>query len=57
MILEKLRLFEASLHGDRRYARDWLEQLLHPEFREITRHGVMVDRSEPSGRLLTAKKD
>ncbi|MDV2905229.1 DUF4440 domain-containing protein, partial [Phytobacter diazotrophicus] len=30
MLLEKLRLLECSLHGDRRNDREWLEQLLHP---------------------------
>lgn len=53
MLLEKLRLLECSLHGDRRNDREWLERLLHPEFREITRSGVMVDRSETITSLLS----
>ncbi len=46
MLLEKLRLLECSLHGERRNNREWLERLLHPELLEITRSGVMVDRSK-----------
>ena len=53
MLLEKLRLLECSLHGYRRNDREWLELLLHPEFREITRSGVMVDRSETITSLLS----
>lgn len=55
MLLEKLRLLEYSLHGDRRNDREWLERLLHPEFLEITRSGVMVDRSETITSLLNEK--
>lgn len=55
MLLEKLRLLECSLHGDRRNDRDWLELILHPEFREITRSGVMVNRSETITALLSEK--
>ena len=46
MLLEKLKALECSLHGVRRNDRKWLEQILHPEFREITRSGVIVDRTE-----------
>ncbi|WP_318526422.1 nuclear transport factor 2 family protein [Erwinia billingiae] len=46
MLLEKLKALECSLHGARRNDRKWLEQILHPEFREITRSGVIVDRAE-----------
>jgi len=55
MLLVKLRLLECSLHGDRRNNREWLERLLHPEFREITRSGVMVDRSQTIASLLSEK--
>lgn len=55
MLLEKLRLLECSLHGERRNNREWLERLLHPEFPEITRSGVMVDRSETITSLLNEK--
>jgi len=55
MLLEKLRLLECSLHGDRRNNREWLELILHPEFREITRSGVMVDRSETITSLLSER--
>lgn len=46
MLLEKLKALECSLHGNRRRDRQWLEEILHPDFREITRSGVMVDRNE-----------
>lgn len=55
MLLEKLRLLECSLHDHRRNDREWLERLLHPEFQEITRSGVMVDRSETIASLLSEK--
>jgi len=55
MLLEKLRLLECSLHGDRRNDPEWLELILHPEFREITRSGVTVDRSETIASLLSEK--
>lgn len=55
MLLEKLRLLECSLHGDRRYDREWLELILHPAFREITRSGVMVNRSETITALISEK--
>ncbi|MBK1596609.1 DUF4440 domain-containing protein [Klebsiella pneumoniae] len=55
MLLDKLKLLECSLHGDRRNDREWIEQLLHPEFREITRSGVMVGRSETISSLLSEK--
>ena len=55
MLLEQLRLLEASLHGNRRHDREWLELILHPEFREITRSGVEVDRSETIESLLNEK--
>lgn len=46
MLLEKLIRLECSLHGNKRKDRVWLEQILHKEFREITRSGVLVDRAE-----------
>ncbi|MBP2199087.1 DUF4440 domain-containing protein [Pantoea cypripedii] len=55
MLLETLRLLESSLHSDRRCDREWLEGLLHPEFREITRSGLIVDRSETISCLLSEK--
>lgn len=55
MLLEKLTLLECSLHGDRRNDPEWLELILHPEFREITRSGVTVDRSETIASLLSEK--
>ena len=55
MLLEKLRLLECSLHGERRSDWAWLELILHPEFREITRSGVSVNRSETITALLSEK--
>ncbi len=55
MLLETLRLLECSLHGERRNDTEWLERILHPEFREITRSGVMVERSEAIRSLLSEK--
>ena len=46
MLLEKLTALECSLHGEKRNDRQWLEEVLHPDFREITRSGFMVDRKE-----------
>lgn len=55
MLLEKLRLLECSLNGDKRNDRDWLEHLLHPEFREIIRSGMMVNRSDTIMSLMSEK--
>lgn len=46
MLLEILKRLECSLHGDKRNDREWLEQILHEEFREITRSGMLVGRAE-----------
>ena len=46
MLLEQLKTLERTLHGSRRNDREWLEQILHKEFREITRTGVLVTRTE-----------
>ena len=46
MLLEKLTALECSLHGTQRHDREWLETLLHPEFSEITRSGMWVNRAE-----------
>jgi hypothetical protein len=53
MLLETLKGLECSLHGDKRKEREWLEQILHEEFREITRSGVLVDRAETIEALST----
>ena len=55
MLLEKLKALECSLHGDKRNDRQWLEEVLHPDFREITRSGVMVDRKETIASLAGEK--
>jgi len=54
-LLEKLKALECSLHGARRQERAWLEEILHPEFREITRSGVSVDREETISSLAGEK--
>lgn len=46
MLLDTLKRLECSLHGSRRKDREWLEQILHERFSEITRSGVLVDRAE-----------
>lgn len=46
MLLEKLKTLECTLHGVKRNDLEWLEYLLHPEFREIRRSGVLVNRKE-----------
>lgn len=46
MLLEKLTSLECTLHGAKRNDRKWLEQILHPEFTEITRSGLRVNRQE-----------
>ncbi|UXY12728.1 nuclear transport factor 2 family protein [Kosakonia sp. ML.JS2a] len=53
MLLETLKRLECSLHGDKRKDREWLEQVLHEEFREITRSGMLVDRAETIGTLAS----
>lgn len=55
MLLEKLKALECTLHHSRRNDREWLERLLHPEFREITRSGIMVDRAATIASLLSEK--
>ncbi|EMN5544539.1 nuclear transport factor 2 family protein [Enterobacter cloacae] len=45
-LLEKLKSLECSLHGTRRSDRAWLEHILHPDFKEITRSGVVIERAE-----------
>lgn len=46
MLLEKLKALECSLHGVRRNDRQWLEQLLHPDFQEKTRSGITIPGKE-----------
>ena len=46
MLLEQLKTLERTLHGSRRNDREWLEQILHDQFREMTRSGVLIDRSQ-----------
>lgn len=53
MLLERLKRLECSLHDNKRNDREWLEQILHEEFREITRSGKLVDRTETIEALST----
>ncbi|EHN8899529.1 DUF4440 domain-containing protein [Enterobacter hormaechei] len=55
MLLERLKSLECSLHGDKRNDREWLEQILHEEFIEITRSGMIVDRTETIAALSAEK--
>lgn len=55
MLLEKLKKLECSLHFERRSDRAWLEQILHPEYCEITRSGMLVDRKETVEALAQEK--
>ncbi|XTZ40513.1 DUF4440 domain-containing protein [Salmonella enterica] len=52
MLLEKLKTLECSLHGARRNDREWLEQILHQEFSEITRSGILIDRAKTIDSLI-----
>ena len=53
MLLERLKRLECSLHDNKRNDRKWLEHILHEEFREITRSGMLVDRAETIEALST----
>ncbi|ELY6276574.1 DUF4440 domain-containing protein [Cronobacter muytjensii] len=46
MLLNRLTALERSLHGPERRNLAWLEAILHPQFCEITRSGVQVNRRE-----------
>ena len=56
MLLERLKRLECSLHDNKRNDRKWLEHILHEEFREITRSGMLVDRAETIEALSTDDK-
>ena len=56
MLLERLKTLECSLHDCKRNDREWLEEILHEEFREITRSGMLVDRAETIEALSTEDK-
>lgn len=51
--LDEIKALECSLHGSGRADKQWLEKVLHQDFREITRSGVMVDRQYTVDALLT----
>lgn len=46
MLLDEIKDLECSLHDARRTDRQWLERVLHQDFREITRSGTLVERQE-----------
>lgn len=46
MLLEQLKTLERTLHGSRRNDREWLEQILHDQFREMTRSGMLIVRRQ-----------
>lgn len=46
VLLKLLTHLECSLHHSQRHDRTWFEAILHPDFTEITRSGVLVTRDE-----------
>ncbi|MFU2319118.1 DUF4440 domain-containing protein [Rahnella sp. PCH160] len=51
-ILDEIKALECSLHNARRNDKQWLERVLHPDFREITRSGKRVDRHQTIAALI-----
>lgn len=56
-VLEEIKALECSLHGVRRTDGKWLERVLHPDFREITRSGRMVDRQQTVASLTAEAQE
>lgn len=56
-VLEEIKALECSLHGGRRTDEKWLERVLHPAFREITRSGRMVDWQQTVTALTTETQE
>ncbi|WP_313700811.1 DUF4440 domain-containing protein [Pantoea sp.] len=52
MLLDEMVKRERSLHGARRRQLAWLEQILHPDFCEITRSGQLVTRAQTIAALI-----
>ncbi len=52
MLLDEMVKRERSLHGSQRRERAWLEQILHPEFCEITRSGSFITRAQTIEALI-----
>ncbi len=46
MHLNEIKDLECSLHDAKRANRLWLEKILHPDFMEITRSGILTNRQE-----------
>ncbi|MGC6386231.1 DUF4440 domain-containing protein [Ewingella sp. S1.OA.A_B6] len=53
MHLNEIKDLECSLHDAKRANRQWLEKVLHQDFMEITRSGILVDRQETIAALTT----
>jgi hypothetical protein len=52
MLLDEMVKRERSLHSARRRELAWLEQILHPDFCEITRSGRVVTRAQTIAALI-----
>lgn len=52
MLLDEMVKRERSLHSARRRELAWLEQILHPDFCEITRSGRFVTRAQTIAALI-----
>lgn len=52
MLLDEMVKRERSLHSARRRELAWLEQILHPDFCEITRSGRFMTRAQTIAALL-----
>ncbi|MCX3307634.1 DUF4440 domain-containing protein [Pantoea vagans] len=52
MLLDEIVKRERSLHGARRRDLAWLDQILHPDFCEITRSGCFVTRAQTIAALI-----
>lgn len=51
-MLDVLKQLECSLHHEKRHDLAWLEQTLHPEFKEITLSGTLLNREKIIAALM-----
>ncbi|MGG6177706.1 DUF4440 domain-containing protein [Pantoea allii] len=51
-MLDVLKQLECSLHHEKRHDLAWLEQRLHPEFKEITLSGTLLNREQIIAALM-----
>lgn len=51
-MLDELKQLECSLHHEKRHELPWLEQRLHPECKELTRSGLLVNRAQIINALM-----